>query len=224
MTREKSTDKMVLRALIVDDHQLLAQSLALGLFARGVRAEVCTDLTTEAVLDHAQLQSSDLVLLDLEIGGQIGDGTVLVEPLTRRGHRVLVVSATQDPAKLGAALAAGAIGYVAKSRTFEQLVTTIVEAGRGAEVISDRERDDLVRLHHDTLDEAAEVRAPFDQLTPVEADVLRALARGESVSRIAAKRFVSEATVRTQVRAILLKLDVTSQLEAVARAHASGWA
>ena len=62
-----------------------------------------------------------------------------------------------------------------------------------------------------------------EQLTTVEADVLRALGPGDSVSRIAEKRVVSEATVRTQVRAVLQKLGVTSQLEAVARARAADW-
>lgn len=211
------------RVLIVDDHQLLAQSLALGLLARGVRAEVSQDLRAEAVLDHAQLQGSELVLLDLEIGGEIGDGTTLVAPLTEQGHEVLVVTASDDPARIGAALSAGAMGYVPKSRSFEQLVTTIVSAARGDQVISEHEHANLVRLHHDTVDEQRELRAPFDRLTPVEADVLRALVRGDSVGRIARQRVVAEATVRSQVRAILLKLEVSSQLEAVARATAVGW-
>lgn len=217
------TERREVRVLIVDDHQLLAQSLALGLFARGVRAEVSQDLSPQAVLDHAQIQATDLVLLDLEIGGRIGDGTSLVAPLTERGHRVLVVSATEDPARVGAALAAGAIGFVAKSKPFEQLVATVVAAGHGAPVMSDQQHADLVQLHHDSTDADRERMAPFSQLTGVEADVLRALIRGESVSQIAGRRFVSEATVRTQVRAILHKLGVTSQLEAVARANAEGW-
>lgn len=217
------TERVEVRVLIVDDHQLLAQSLALGLFARGFRAEVSSDLSPGAVLDHAQIQASDLVLLDLEIGGEIGDGTTLVAPLTARGHRVLVVSATEQPARFGAALAAGAVGYVSKSEPFEQLVSTIVAAGLGQQVITEREKADLVRLHRDSSDADRERLAPFEQLTAVEADVLRALARGDSVSRIAERRFVSEATVRTQVRAVLQKLGVTSQLEAVARARAADW-
>lgn len=217
------SERREVRVLIVDDHQLLAQSLALGLFARGVRAEVSQDLSPQAVLDHAQIQGTDLVLLDLEIGGRIGDGTSLVGPLTERGHRVLVVSATEDPARVGAALAAGAVGFVAKSKPFEQLVATVVAAGHGQPVMPEQQHADLVQLHRDATDADRERLAPFTQLTGVEADVLRSLTRGESVSQIAGRRFVSEATVRTQVRAVLHKLGVTSQLEAVARANAEGW-
>ena len=53
--------------------------------------------------------------------------------------------------------------------------------------------------------------------------MLHRLCEGESVQRIAAESYVSVATVRTQVRAILQKLDVGSQLEAVAIAYRSGW-
>ena len=53
--------------------------------------------------------------------------------------------------------------------------------------------------------------------------MLRALAAGHTVGAIAEAWFVSEATVRSQVRAILTKLGVSSQLEAVAMAHAAVW-
>jgi DNA-binding NarL/FixJ family response regulator len=53
--------------------------------------------------------------------------------------------------------------------------------------------------------------------------VLRELATGRGVGAIASSWCVSEATVRSQVRAVLTKLDVGSQLEAVAMAHGSGW-
>jgi DNA-binding NarL/FixJ family response regulator len=64
---------------------------------------------------------------------------------------------------------------------------------------------------------------PYLRLSPRERDVLRALAQGGSVADIAQRAFVSVATVRTQVRAILQKLGVSSQLEAVALAHRLGW-
>ena len=53
--------------------------------------------------------------------------------------------------------------------------------------------------------------------------MLHALGRGMSVGHIAAERVVSEATVRTQVRGVLMKLGVSSQFEAVAHASRSGW-
>ena len=53
--------------------------------------------------------------------------------------------------------------------------------------------------------------------------MLHALASGQSAAQIAAAAYVSEATVRTQVRAVLTKLGVTSQLQAIALARRAGW-
>ena len=63
----------------------------------------------------------------------------------------------------------------------------------------------------------------LDQLTVREREVLAHLMRGRTVREIATVGVVSEATVRTQVKAILAKLDVTSQIAAVGLAHQVGW-
>ncbi len=63
----------------------------------------------------------------------------------------------------------------------------------------------------------------FEQLTPREAEVLRHLAAGLPAAAIASSSHVSEATVRTQIRAVLSKLGVQSQLQAVAVARRAGW-
>ena len=65
--------------------------------------------------------------------------------------------------------------------------------------------------------------APFTTLTPRERSVLAALAQGQRVDTIAAAAVVSEATVRSQIRGVLAKLNVNSQLEAVALAWTVGW-
>jgi len=67
------------------------------------------------------------------------------------------------------------------------------------------------------------VRDRVDRLTAREAQVLGHLMRGQTVHEIAATSFVSEATVRTQVKAILAKLEVSSQIAAVGLAHQIGW-
>ncbi len=65
--------------------------------------------------------------------------------------------------------------------------------------------------------------APFTRLTPREASVLAMLMEGKQVRAIAAESYVTEATVRSQVHGILVKLDVNSQIEAVALASRVGW-
>ena len=65
--------------------------------------------------------------------------------------------------------------------------------------------------------------APFTALTPRECVVLTAMTQGQRAEAIAAVAVVSEATVRSQIRGVLAKLGVNSQLEAVALAWAVGW-
>lgn len=92
----------------------------------------------------------------------------------------------------------------------------------GAEVALSTALHVRIELRRHREDERS-VRAPFDRLSAREKQVLAALCVGRSVTQIAGDWVVSVPTVRTQVRAILTKLDAGSQLEAVAQAHRSGW-
>jgi DNA-binding NarL/FixJ family response regulator len=89
--------------------------------------------------------------------------------------------------------------------------------------MSRAERDELleewrrVRRDHDS------VRHRLDRLTHREREVLGELVEGHGVHDIASTDVVSEATVRTQVKSILAKLEVSSQLAAVGLAHRVGW-
>jgi DNA-binding NarL/FixJ family response regulator len=137
---------------------------------------------------------------------------------------VLVVTGTTDRMEIAAALEAGAVGYVCKNEPFDVLLETAAQAAADEPVLPEAERRSLVselRRHRASV---ADERARFGRLTPREGEVLQALCAGESVTSIAAGWVVSVPTVRTQVRAILQKLEVGSQLEAVAAAHRCGWA
>lgn len=209
--------------VIVDDHELLAYSLSLALQARGFAATTIRPTDREAVVERALQLRPDVVLLDLQLGGEIGSGTSLVRPFTDAGARVLLVTGVTDPVELAAAVEAGAVGYVAKSEPFDVLLDTAARVARGEPVLRPGERSALLAELRRRRASLQAAREPFERLTPREQEVLRALCAGESVTAIATSSFVSVPTVRTQVRAILLKLGVSSQLEAVAAAHRSRW-
>ena len=212
-----------LTVALVEDHQLLAASLASALAGEGctvVRPALTSmpELTAELVDARP-----DVALVDLDLHG-VGDGTDLVGPLTRIGTSVLVVSGTTDESKIGRCLSLGAAGWVPKSAALDRLLAAIDDAGARRSVLPAQERERLVALWRSHAARTAANMEPFERLTRREAAVLRALVGGRSVERIAAGAFVSEATVRSQVRAILTKLHVNSQLEAVALATRVGWA
>lgn len=211
------------RLRIVDDHELLAFSLACALQARGLEAASVPVSAPDVLIESVTTDAPDVVLLDLDLGGAIGSGSALVRPLADAGIRVLIVTGSTDRFEIATALEAGAVGYVCKSEPFDVLLDVAERAAAGQPVLAGRERHELLtELRHARAAARAD-RERFDRLTPREREVLHALCAGESVTSIASAFVVSVPTVRTQVRAILQKLQVGSQLEAVAQAHRSGW-
>jgi DNA-binding NarL/FixJ family response regulator len=211
-----------LHVAIVDDHRLLADVLALALQDRGIRVTL-PDLGPPDELTRAVLEARpDLVLLDLDLG-DAGNGSTLVRPLVEGGLRVLMVTAALDLEQVADALAHGAIGMVPKNGPFQDLVRSVVDAAQGREVMAPRDRLRLLDDARRRRDGRTGALAPFARLTQREAEVLRELMRGRTVAEIARASVVSEATVRSQVQAVLMKLGVRSQLEAVVAAQRSGW-
>lgn len=217
------TAARALRVLIVDDHTLLAEAVAAALRAEGVEPEIADLASRARLLAAVEADPRDLVLLDLELGGVVGDGSTLVRPFVRAGARVLVVSASRRRAQIGTAIEQGAVGHLTKAEPLQELIDTVVAAARGDEVMSPGRRQALLQELWASRDREAAAREPFERLTGRERQVLRELGNGRTVSAIAEEWFVSEATVRTQVRGVLTKLDVGSQLEAVALALRAGW-
>ncbi len=206
--------------LIVDDHELVGTSLALSLAAEGLDAHRAGPGGPDEVLALAARLPAGLALLDLDLGrdpsGRPVDGARLVAPLLAAGWRVLILSGTRDHARVGAALAAGALGWVPKNAPFPALLAAVRAADAGRDVMPPERRAQLVELHHRRTAESAALATKLGRLSQREREVLAALAEGKRAQAVAEQFVVSLATVRTQIRAVLAKLEVGSQLEAVA--------
>jgi DNA-binding NarL/FixJ family response regulator len=212
--------------LIVDDHHLIAQGIAFALRAEGVDAVVSTELHANGILGDALRTRPQVVLLDLQFEGPmgaVGDGRDLIGPLTELGAHVLVLTGVTDRPTLGDCLERGATGVMAKSEPFETLVDKVLVVARGGAVLSEQERCALLAEHRHHVAHERDRLAPFSALTPREADVLVRLMAGLQADRIAEDCYVSLATIRSQIRSILQKLSVNSQLAAVAVAREAGW-
>lgn len=210
--------------LVVDDHALFADCLALVLRMQGFeRVDTVTeDIRRERVLAVAAALRPEVVLLDLHLG-TAGLGTGLIAPLKALPTRVLVLSASQDRRLLAECLEEGADGLFDKARSFEQLVDDLEEAAMGRSVLVDEARTVLLdELRQHRRAEHAR-RRPLEGLTPREAEILSELMGGKQAEQIAEEGAVAPSTVRTQIKSILRKLGVNSQLAAVALAHSAGW-
>lgn len=211
-----------IRVAIVEDHQLLTASLSAALEAEGHRALVAPMSSLKELKQYLHDTQSDVTLLDLDLG-LIGSGTEVLPGAVAIGSKVIVVSGTADEAEVGECVELGAYGWVPKSASYDELLSAVLAAAMGEPLFTDSERDRLLRRSREKRELAEAAFAPFSRLSRREGAVLAMLVEGKPVDRIAAESFVSEATVRTQVRGILLKLGVNSQLEAVAMATRAGW-
>jgi DNA-binding NarL/FixJ family response regulator len=206
--------------LIVDDHDLVAMSLALCLRSEGLHAQRHAARSRDGILTAVATLVPGVVLLDLDLGrGPDGvpiDGVTLVGHLCRIGWRVIVLSSSEDEARVGQALDAGALADVPKTAPLPLLITAIRRATQGVEVMRPERRRHLVTQYRRQQQQARTVDRLLERLTERERAVLERLARGRRARSIAEEFGVSLATTRTQIRAVLHKLGVTSQLEAVA--------
>ena len=208
--------------LVVEDHALLAQSLVIALNAEGCRARVADLINPARLLQQVRTDRPGVVLLDLDLGA-LGDGVDLVQPLTELGARVLVVSGTSDRLRLAETVERGAVGFLSKTVPFEQLLRAVLDVVAQRPVLSTAQRYELLAELRSARATRSMQLAPFKTLTPKERTVLSALAQGQRDATIATAAVVSAATVRSQIRSVLAKLGVNSQLEAVALAWAVGW-
>ncbi|RCW45260.1 DNA-binding NarL/FixJ family response regulator [Halopolyspora algeriensis] len=206
--------------LVIDDHQLVTASLVMALRAHSLDAHRCPVFDVEGVLDEADKHTPGLALVDLELGngddGRPRDGADLVGPLCQAGWSVVVVSGSTQQERVAAAIAAGANGWVPKSESFDDLLNAALAAANGKALLTPEQRKQWLALHRESSRRAADVHGRLDRLSTREREVLERLAQGQRAATIAQEFYISLATVRTQIRSILTKLDVGSQLEAVA--------
>lgn len=209
------------RIVIVEDHRLLAETVGLALQVEGHDVVVANLENELSLLGSVEPDERTLILLDLDLGA-LGDATRLIPAFVGAGAAVLMVTGVRDRMRLAATLEAGAIGYLAKDAPFDELLETVLRAASGEAVIETNTRLELLAELRRHRSAERDRHAPFESLTARERQVLAALGDGKSVETIASEWVVSPATVRTQVRGILTKLDVNSQLAAVAKARAAG--
>jgi DNA-binding NarL/FixJ family response regulator len=204
-----------MKILVVDDHPLIQQALAHSLpqlhGSLDVLAAVDRDETLTALARHPDCA---LVLLDLTLPG--ARGLDLLAQLRRDFPHlpVVVLSATHDRATIGAAMAAGARGYIAKTSTPRELldaVRTVLQGGRSV----------TTHVAH-VAPSIGGVPGASLGLTHRQADVLRLLVQGKPNKLICRDLRLSEGTVKVHVSAILKALNVRSRAQAIAELSRRG--
>jgi DNA-binding NarL/FixJ family response regulator len=204
------------RCVVVEDHPLYRDAVV-ALVSRMDGWQVTgaygdAESAVEAVAD------ADLVVLDLGLPGIDGIDAIRVFTRANADVAVVVLTMSEEPTVLTAALRAGARGYLVKGSEPEDIERALVSAVRGQAVFGEQVAAAL-------LAQAAAPRrtrqTAFPSLTERELDVLDLLSSGRSNAEIAAALFISPKTARNLVSSVLTKLSC-SRPEAVARGRDAG--
>ncbi len=193
-----------LRIAICDDHPLFRAGL-IGLLNGEPDMDVLVEAGTVAELETRLATCTvDLILLDVELPER--GGLEALPDLTVR-HRVLVLSAFDDPRRVKRAVEAGAAGFVRKDAAPKELLRSIRDAAAGKTVMS---ADLAIRLAEAmrTDPDSREFRRIVASFTPRQRAVLELVTEGKSNREIADTLFLSEGTVKNHVTHILQALQV----------------
>jgi DNA-binding NarL/FixJ family response regulator len=213
----------VIRVLLVDD-----QTLVRAGFRAILEIQDDIDVVGEAgdgaeAIERARELQPDVVLMDIRMPGLDGiEATRRLLANANEAPRVLMLTTFDLNEYLYEAMKAGASGFLLKDAPRDQLVSAVRTIASGDALIAPSL---LRRLVEDFVRRPAPgSRTPTElsDLTERELEVLKLIARGLSNAEIATTLFLSEATVRTHLRHILLKLNLRDRVQAVVLAYESG--
>ncbi len=208
-----------LTVLITDDHTLVRQGIRALLAAQPDIEVVGEAATGEAAVELARQHAPDVVLVDVLMPGMGGIETARRLKETSPRTQVLILTSSHEEEHIVPALRAGALSYLLKDASAEELVQAVRRAAAGEATLHPRVASQVVRL----LREPSRERPPAHaDLSEREREVLLLIADGASNADIAERLAVSEKTVKSHVSNILGKLHLDDRTQAAVFAWREG--
>ena len=228
-----------LRIVVADDQRAVREALATVLDAEPGFEVVGLAADGDEAVELARRLSPAVVLMDLRMPNV--DGVAATRRLAAElpAVKVVVLTTFADDTSILGALEAGALGFLTKDAGREQIALAVRSAAAGQAVLDPLVQASLLRAASpvgagtgaSSTDAAIEAPGPApaapaplpDDLTPREADVLRAIAAGQSNAEIATELFISEVTVKSHINHLFAKIHARSRAEAVRYAYDHGF-
>ncbi len=205
-----------IRVLVVDDHALFRRGLEMVLEQEPDIVVVGEASDGAEALDKAVDATTDVVLMDVRMPrrGGIDACTAIKEAVP--STKIIMLTISDEEADLYEAIKAGAMGYLLKEISIEEVANAIRAVAGGQSLISPSMASKLLTEFASMIKRADErQQVPTPRLTDREMEVLRLVAKGLNNRDIAKQLFISENTVKNHIRNILEKLQLHSRMEAV---------
>ena len=207
----------VIRALIVDDQELVRSGLSLILREKQGVIVVGECADGDEVADAVARLRPDVVVMDLRM--KRVDGIEATRLLTEAGGPpVLALTTFNDDELLSGVLHAGAAGFVLKDSPAEELIRAVRTVGGGASYLDPAVTARVLSAYRTTAPPATSVSA-LAELTPRERDVLGLIAKGHTNSEIADELHISGLTVKSHVGRIFTKMGLRDRAAAIVFAY-----
>jgi DNA-binding NarL/FixJ family response regulator len=201
-----------IRVLVVDDHPLMRVGIAAIIDARAEMTVVAQAGSGEEAVRLHDLHKPDLTLMDLRLPGGSGVEAIRTIRAQSPAARFVVLTTYEGDEDIHQALQAGARGYLIKGMPHEALIDALRKVHAGG------------RYLPSPVTRALASRTPEGELSAREREVLSLLVKGRSNREIAVQLGIKEATVKSHVSVILMRLDVSDRTQAVVKALQRGLA
>ena len=200
-----------IRVMLVDDHNVVRSGLATFLKAYDDLELVGEARNGLEAVNLCRQKKPDVILMDLmmpEMDGIAATRAILAD---HPEIKIIAMTSFEDEQLVQGVLAAGAISYLLKNVTSDELATAIRAASLGKSTLSPEAAGALIHATRPT-------KQPSFDLTEREREVLNLVVQGHSNQQIADAMVISVATVKAHISSILSKLQVSSRAEAIAYA------
>lgn len=214
----------MIRVLIVDDQKMVSSGFSLILSVEDDIDVVGTAANGQDAITQAEALRPDVILMDVQM--PVMDGIEATKALVAKEiGRIVILTTFDRDDYLFSALDAGASGFLLKNADADDLADAVRAVALGHALLAPEvTRRVIERRQQKTVNQVGiqPDSQRLDVLTPRERDVLHLIGRGLSNAEIAAELFVGEATVKTHVSNVLMKLGLRDRVQAAIAAYETG--
>ncbi len=207
-----------IRVLVVDDHALFRRGLQMVLEQESDITVVGEAADGAEAVERAAETTPDIVLMDVRMPRRGGIDACTSIKDTVPSAKIIMLTISDEEADLYDAIKAGAMGYLLKEISIEEVATAVRAVHGGQSLISPSMASKLISEFASMRRGDDRQSVPAPRLTDRELEVLKLVAKGLANRDIARQLYISENTVKNHIRNILEKLQLHSRIQAVAYA------